>query len=240
MTTPERCPTCGSDRQKDRLDVVVAEESIGFNDSIESCRDPWHTPRAEAASPEFSLSDELLREWNEASGTEASTELNKATEWAKECAARAEASSPEPWWVGDIRWLEDKNAALTQRVEEAEAKLERQLKVAVEALEESVKLQSHYAMLLNGWDGGERIVFKSAAEWLKRLEALREKTHDLPPDEPCPDCGSAHHRACPKPDLARFIAEELFDSNRSAILAIADMIRPILARWDAARALEKR
>lgn len=32
-------------------------------------------------------------------------------------------------------------------------------------------------------------------------------------------------------DLAQFIAEELFDSNQSAISALAAMIRPILQRW---------
>jgi hypothetical protein len=32
-------------------------------------------------------------------------------------------------------------------------------------------------------------------------------------------------------DLAQFIAENLFDSKRSAISAIADMIRPILKKW---------
>ncbi len=37
------------------------------------------------------------------------------------------------------------------------------------ALEESVKLQSHYAKLLNAWDGGQRIGFKSAKEWIQRL-----------------------------------------------------------------------
>ena len=35
-----------------------------------------------------------------------------------------------------------------------------------EALDESVKLQSHYALLLNTWDGGERISFKSTDAWL--------------------------------------------------------------------------
>ncbi len=38
-----------------------------------------------------------------------------------------------------------------------------------EALDESVKLQSHYAELLNQWDGGQRIIFKDAAEWMTRL-----------------------------------------------------------------------
>lgn len=37
------------------------------------------------------------------------------------------------------------------------------------ALEESVKLQSHYADLLNMFDGGQRIKFKDAKEWLERL-----------------------------------------------------------------------
>jgi hypothetical protein len=32
-------------------------------------------------------------------------------------------------------------------------------------------------------------------------------------------------------DLAQFIAENLFDTNQSAISAIADMIRPILVKW---------
>jgi hypothetical protein len=40
------------------------------------------------------------------------------------------------------------------------------------ALEESVKLQSHYADLLNMHDGGERIVFKSAEEWIERLREV--------------------------------------------------------------------
>jgi hypothetical protein len=37
------------------------------------------------------------------------------------------------------------------------------------ALEESVKLQTHYAKLLNEHDGGERIGFKDAAAWIARL-----------------------------------------------------------------------
>ncbi len=40
-------------------------------------------------------------------------------------------------------------------------------------LDESVKLQSHYAELLNMHDGGQRICFKSANDWLERLEQLR-------------------------------------------------------------------
>jgi hypothetical protein len=38
------------------------------------------------------------------------------------------------------------------------------------ALEESVKLQSHYAGILNAYDGGERMQFSGAEEWLDRLK----------------------------------------------------------------------
>lgn len=37
------------------------------------------------------------------------------------------------------------------------------------ALEESVKLQSHYAKLLNMHDGGTRLQFENASAWLDRL-----------------------------------------------------------------------
>lgn len=45
-----------------------------------------------------------------------------------------------------------------------------------EALDESVRLQSHYAAQLNDYDGGKRMRFNSDT-WLSRLRALREK-HD--------------------------------------------------------------
>lgn len=37
------------------------------------------------------------------------------------------------------------------------------------ALEKSVELQSHYAYLLNMYDGGRRMQFASADEWRARL-----------------------------------------------------------------------
>jgi hypothetical protein len=37
------------------------------------------------------------------------------------------------------------------------------------ALEESIKLQSHYAGILNMYDGGERLQFKDVFEWIQRL-----------------------------------------------------------------------
>ena len=42
------------------------------------------------------------------------------------------------------------------------------------ALEESVKLQSHYAKLINMHDGGQRMQFKDATEWLLRLRKLEK------------------------------------------------------------------
>ena len=42
------------------------------------------------------------------------------------------------------------------------------------ALEELVKLQAHYAKLLNMQDGGQRIAFESAEQWLARLKELKE------------------------------------------------------------------
>lgn len=38
------------------------------------------------------------------------------------------------------------------------------------ALDESIKLQSHYAELLNMHDGGQRIVFADSDAWIERLD----------------------------------------------------------------------
>ena len=43
------------------------------------------------------------------------------------------------------------------------------------ALEQSVKLQAHYAELLNMHDGGQRMIFKTPEEWLKRLRFLEKE-----------------------------------------------------------------
>ena len=39
------------------------------------------------------------------------------------------------------------------------------------ALDESLKLQAHYAKLLNMWDGGNRMIFKDRQSWIDRLKA---------------------------------------------------------------------
>lgn len=41
-----------------------------------------------------------------------------------------------------------------------------------EALAESLKLQSHYAELLNAHDGGQRMTFPDVDSWLARLREL--------------------------------------------------------------------
>jgi hypothetical protein len=46
----------------------------------------------------------------------------------------------------------------------------KELEMTKAALEESVKLQSHYARLLNDYDGGWRLTFASAADWMRRLD----------------------------------------------------------------------
>jgi hypothetical protein len=38
------------------------------------------------------------------------------------------------------------------------------------ALERSIRLQSHYARLLNMYDSGERMSFENAEAWLARLK----------------------------------------------------------------------
>lgn len=42
-----------------------------------------------------------------------------------------------------------------------------------EALDESVKLQSHYAKLLNMQDGGLCWTFKNADDWIARLREVK-------------------------------------------------------------------
>lgn len=64
-------------------------------------------------------------------------------------------------------------------------KLRNQLEIVTLGLRESVKLQSHYAGLLNIYDGGQRTVFQSSGQWLLRLAELKsaaslyEAAHDV-------------------------------------------------------------
>lgn len=42
------------------------------------------------------------------------------------------------------------------------------------ALDKSIKIQSHYAKLLNGYDGGKRMTFSNSQKWIERLEKIKE------------------------------------------------------------------
>lgn len=48
-----------------------------------------------------------------------------------------------------------------------------------EALEALVGIQAHYAGLLNAYDGGTRIQFKSGAEWLARFAKVTTVADDV-------------------------------------------------------------
>jgi len=51
------------------------------------------------------------------------------------------------------------------------------------ALEESLKLQRHYARLLNAYDGGQRREFANADEWIERIVAVGEIPIPEPPEQ---------------------------------------------------------
>ncbi len=78
---------------------------------------------------------------------------------------------------------------LLERFDETESALHRAIVaqliqdrlVLVTALKESVNLQSHYAGLLNIYDGGERIGFVDAQAWIDRLVECKK----IPPDHGC-------------------------------------------------------
>lgn len=63
------------------------------------------------------------------------------------------------------------------------------------ALRESVKFQTHYARLLNGYDGGKRLEFVSPEHWIERLR----KVGTLPPH---PEA-----KGKPNPELERLLDE---------------------------------
>jgi hypothetical protein len=50
--------------------------------------------------------------------------------------------------------------------------LRAEITIVWRALEESIRLQSHYAALLNMHDGGKRTPFADAAAWIARLKAM--------------------------------------------------------------------
>ena len=69
---------------------------------------------------------------------------------------------------------------LLEKFDQTEPSLKRRIvarfvyqhKCLLDALRESVKLQTHYAELLNMHDGGKRMAFTDAVAWMDRLAAL--------------------------------------------------------------------
>ena len=85
---------------------------------------------------------------------------------------QAESIIAQAFATERINYLE---AALSEAMKQAESSLRSRAAEIVElrdALEQSVKLQSHYAFLLNATDGGERMQFGNAQEWMDRLASL--------------------------------------------------------------------
>lgn len=75
-----------------------------------------------------------------------------------------------------IAELSAKNQQLKEQL--AEARQERdELR---SALEESVKLQAHYAVLLNMHDGGSRMPFDTVEAWMDRLREIKRKRQEKP------------------------------------------------------------
>jgi hypothetical protein len=75
----------------------------------------------------------------------------------------------------DLKWFDslslrdfDNHAVLAEIAEIFKAVAQLQY-----GLEESLKLQSHYAELLNMYDHGERIQFDTVEEWLQRIEQVK-------------------------------------------------------------------
>ena len=57
-----------------------------------------------------------------------------------------------------------------ERLDNEVRKLQNSKSKLMMVLRESVLLQSHYAQLLNDYDGGQRMSFDTAEAWIKRLD----------------------------------------------------------------------
>ena len=84
-------------------------------------------------------------------------------QWRRTCENIAQAT-PREWGALDQRYY-DAGLALIAAVRAENA----------HALAESVKLQAHYAELLNMHDGGQRMVFPTVEAWLERLTPIEHR-----------------------------------------------------------------
>lgn len=86
----------------------------------------------------------------------------------------------DEWWVfyrtAGGEWASERELTIEDAVKIVVAAEKRyqpaRLNLLERALDESVKLQSHYARLLNQYDGGERMTFESGRTWIERLVEL--------------------------------------------------------------------
>lgn len=67
------------------------------------------------------------------------------------------------------KWIEEFITQVAEESRREEMPKEAPKSIMLIALQESLKLQAHYAQLLNDWDGGERKIFRSVSQWLDRL-----------------------------------------------------------------------
>jgi len=77
-------------------------------------------------------------------------------------------------WIADVEHYRNKIMDIFEE-ERVEIRIPKEVSKSAYliALEESLKLQAHYARLLNDYDGGKRRIFKSVSEWLERLQDMR-------------------------------------------------------------------
>lgn len=107
---------------------------------------------------------------------EACRAQHQAIDWLLgELSARVPGFFPScsPAWTAVARGY----AAIKKAEERGVADITEELgtRELLDALEKSVSLQSHYGKLLNMHDGGDRMFFRNAAEWMRRLRELKEQ-----------------------------------------------------------------
>ena len=97
------------------------------------------------------------------------------------------------------------------------------------ALEQSVKLQSHYASLLNLHDGGRRVGFQDAQAWIDRLR----ETGTLPAAAAGPDALEVLLAACRQAlHAVRPMAEQIICPSDNTLSRLVAVLEDALAKAD--------
>lgn len=101
--------------------------------------------------------------------------IESARAWAERAeAAEARVSA----FSAQVEQLQAERPNLLRNIFEqsrANDELREQVARLTQALTESVKLQAHYAELLNMHDGGKRTVFTSIEQWLQRVTEIKAR-----------------------------------------------------------------